>query len=160
MPTECYKIEWTGFYTLDKAHSQPEARKLGLYAVYKPVLFDEPILWYIGKATEIGAQLNKHRQEWQKILSPEQLNELEITIGVLTSLDGMPATERQLGDVESLFLNEYHPKGNDPSTMKGYKGRSALVVSTGKRVKVRKLTAHDKNLVKLIKNSTVTDWGW
>jgi hypothetical protein len=160
MATACYRIEWTGYYSLDKAKNQPEARKLGLYAVYKPTFSGERILLYVGKATEIGTRLNQHRQELQKFSSPEELNELQIAIGVLTSLDGKPATQVQLTDIESLFRNVYHPKGNAKSTMMGYTGRSALVVSTGKIEQFKKLTVHDKNLLKLIKDSIATNYDW
>lgn len=151
MATECFKIEWTGYYSLDKAKNQPEAKKLGLYAVYRVTSYGERILWYLGKATEIRARLNQHIQSWQKAFPPRELDRLQITIGALTSLDGKSATQVQLKHIESMFLNEYHPKGNAKSTMKGYKGRSILVVSNGKIGQFSKLTTHDKHLLKLLR---------
>jgi hypothetical protein len=151
MATECYKIEWTGRYSLSEANSRPEARKLGLYIVYASSSSTIPL--YIGKATEIGTRLKRHREGWQRVLSPSELNTLRIAIGVLTSLDGKPATPKQLSDVEKLYLCKYRPKRNAPSTMQRYSGRSMIVVSTGK--KGRFVVASDKQLVKLIKASTV-----
>jgi len=147
--TECYKIEWTGFYSLNEANSRPEARKAGLYIVFRftPSGGTEPM--YIGKATEIGTRLNKHRQEWQQVLSPSALNKLKIAIGVLTSLDGKPATQKQLSDIEKLVLYVERPERNAPSTKRAYTGRSAIVVNTGKMG--RFITTHDKRLLKLIK---------
>jgi len=161
MATECFKIEWTGYYTVDEAHSQPEARKLGLYAVYKAD-FGEKTLLYIGKATGIGTRLNHYRQTLQKFFPPEELKELQIYIGVLTSLDGESVDQKQLKNIESLFINVYKPERNGESTKKGYKGRSALVVSIGEIGKFKMLTAHDKKLRRLIKDAIVSDydlWG-
>lgn len=149
MGTQCYKIEWTGRYSLSQANSRPEARKLGLYMVFASSTSTIPL--YIGKSTELGKRLNKHRQNWQQVLSPSALNALRIAIGVLTSLDGTPATPKQLSDVEKLYLCEYRPKRNAPSTMQRYTGRSIIVVSTGK--KGRFILASDKQLVKLIKSA-------
>jgi hypothetical protein len=149
MATECYKIEWTGFYSLSEANSRPEAKKLGLYVVFRRTSSGSRIPLYIGKATEIGTRLNKHRQEWQQILSPSVLNKLQIAIGVLTSLDGKPVTQKQLSDIEKLVLYEEHPERNAPSTKKAYTGRSLIVVNTGKMG--RFITTHDKRLLKLIK---------
>jgi len=104
---------------------------------------------YIGKATEIRTRLEKHRQEWQQVLSPSVLNRLRIAIGVVTSLDGKPATQKQLSDIEKLVLCEERPERNARSTMKGYAGPSIIVVNTGKMG--RWITTHDKQLLKLIK---------
>jgi hypothetical protein len=157
MATECFKIEWTGYYSFNKATSRPEANKLGLYAIYKPT-FDEKNLLYVGKATKIGTRLNQHRQALQRLSSPEEVNELQIAIGVLTLLDGKSANQGQLKDIESLFINRYKPERNAPSTKKGYTGRSALVVSTGKTGRFNKLTTHDKTLSILIKDSIISDY--
>lgn len=157
MATECFKIDWTGYYSFNKAKSRPEARKLGLYAIYKPT-FDERILLYVGKATDIGTRLNQHKQALQRLYSPEELNEVQIAIGVLTSLDGKSVNQGQLKDVESLFINKYKPERNAPSTKRGYTGRSALVVSTGKTGRFNKLTTHDKALLILIKDSIISDY--
>jgi hypothetical protein len=156
MATECFKIEWTGYYSLDNAQNRPEARKLGLYAIFKPD-FDERILLYIGKAAEIGARLTQHKQEWRQLYSPEELDEVEIAIGVLTSLDGDPVDREQLKDIESLFINKYKPKRNAPSTKSAYRGRSALVVNTGKRGEFSKITTHDKRLIALLEDSLTND---
>jgi hypothetical protein len=72
---------------------------------------------------------------------------------VLTSLDGKPATAEQLSDVEKVYPCRYCLKRNAPSTMQRYTGRSIIVVSTDK--KGRFVFAYDKQLVKLIKASTV-----
>lgn len=147
MATECYKIEWTGYYSLRDVDSRPEARKLGLYVVYASKSSTIPL--YIGKATEIRTRLNKHRQEWQQALTPGALNRLQVAIGVLTSLDGKPATQKQLSDIEKLYLCECRPKRNAPSTMKAYTGRPIIVINTGKMG--RFIVTHDKRLLKLIK---------
>jgi len=149
---DCFKIDWSGFYPLNEAKSRPEARNLGLYAVYKPEA-NRKILWYVGKATEIGTRLNKHRQEWQQALTPKELDRLLVAIGVLSYLEGSHISPKQLNDIESLFRHEYNPKRNDKSTMKGYQGDSILVVSTGKIGQFDKLTVHDKPLLKLIRDN-------
>jgi hypothetical protein len=147
--TQCFKIEWSGFYSLNEVKSQPEAKKLGLYVVYRTTPSGKRNLWYIGKATEIETRINQHKQQWQQGFTPRELNRLQVLIGVLTSLDGKPATQGQLRDIESLFINEYHPQGNAPSTMKGYRGRSVIIANIGKMG--RFAVTHDKNLLKLLK---------
>lgn len=147
MATQCYRIDWTGFYSLDEAESRPEARKLGLYGVYRFTPRRMPV--YIGKATEIGTRLNKHRQEWRQLLGPSVLNKYRVAIGVVTSLDGKPATQKQLRDIEKLVLCEARPERNAPSTKKGYAGPSIILVNTGKMG--RWIDTHDKQLLKLIK---------
>lgn len=156
MATECFKIEWTGYYSLGNAQNRPEARKLGLYAIFKTD-FDDRDLLYIGKAAEIGVRLTQHKQEWRQLYSPEELDEVEIAIGVLTSLDGDPVNREQLKDIESLFINKYKPKRNAPSTKTGYRGRSALVVSTGKKGQFGNITTHDKRLITLLEDNLTTD---
>jgi hypothetical protein len=152
---DCFKIEWFGFYSLNVAKNRPEARKLGLYAVYKPAS-GKRVLWYIGKAKEIGSRLNQHIQEWQQVLAPKQMEKLSVTIGVIDPLEGSRISPTQLNDIESLFRHEYKPKRNDKSTMKGYGGRSIFVISTGKTGGFNKITAHNKPLLKLIKDNLPT----
>jgi len=149
---DCFKIDWSGFYSLNEAKNRPEANNLGLYAVYKPKS-NRKFLWYIGKAKEIGARLNKHRQEWQQVLTPREMDRLQITIGVISPLEGSSISPKQLNDIESLFRHEYNPERNDKSTMKGYRGSSVLIVSTGKTVQFDKLTVHNKPLLTLIKDN-------
>ena len=152
---DCFSITWSGFFTLDSAKSQPEARKLGLYAVYKPDS-GKKLLWYLGKAKEIGTRLNKHRQDWQQVLTPAQMNRLQVAIGVLEPLEGSRISPTQLNDIESLFRHEYKPKRNDKSTTKGYTGRSVLVISSGKTGLFDKITVHNKALLKSIKDNLVS----
>jgi hypothetical protein len=149
MATECYRIEWTGRYSLSEASSRPEARKLGLYMVFASSTSTNPL--YIGKATRLGTRINRHRQDWRS--SPSELNTVRIAMGVLTSLDGKPATQKQLSDVEKFLIWHDRPKRNAESTKQRYTGRSIIVVSVGR--KGRLVLASDKQLVKLIRTSRV-----
>jgi len=149
---DCFKINWTGYYSLNEAKSCREAKKLGVYAVYRPI-GGKKVLWYFGKATEIGARLDDHRKEWQQVLSQNQIGKLQVAIGVIEFLEGNQVSQKQLGHIESLYLNEYRPKRNNESTMKGYKGDSILIINTGKTGQFPKITVHDKPLLKLIRDN-------
>ena len=152
---DCFRIDWTGYYSLNDAIGRQEAKKLGVYAVYKPTT-KKKSLWYFGKATNIGKRLDDHRKEWQQILSPTQMSKLQVAIGVIKLLEGEKVSQPQLKDTESLFINEYNPERNDPSTKKGYKGKSILIINTGKIGLFSKITIHDKSLLKQIKDNLIT----
>lgn len=152
---DCFKIDWTGYYSLNDAINRHEANTMGVYAVYKPTT-KKKSLWYFGKATNIGKRLDDHRKEWQQALSPVQMSKLQVAIGVVKFLEGEKVSQPQLGCIESLFINEYEPERNDPSTKKGYKRKSILIISTGKIGLFSKITIHDKNLLKQIKDNLVT----
>jgi predicted GIY-YIG superfamily endonuclease len=152
---DCFKIDWTGYYSLNEAINRHEAKKMGVYAVYKPTT-KKKSLWYFGKATNIGKRLDDHRKEWQQALSPVQMSKLQVAIGVVKSLEREKTSQPQLGYIESLFINEYKPERNDLSTKKGYKGKSVLIISAGKTGLFSKITTHDKNLLKQIKDNLVT----
>ena len=158
MAIECYKVEWTKPYPFKEAVNRPEARQIGIYAIYRSAGSKKP--QYIGKSQELGRRLGEHQQGFSHT-GVKDTKKIFYSFGTIYSLSGSITTAdispQQLRDVESFFINELQPLGNDIATKKHYKGISLIVINTGKPVPFSKVMAHNKDLLKLLKtNLTLT----
>lgn len=158
MAIECYKIEWTKPYSFKEAINRPEARQLGIYAIYDTIKTKKRLI-YIGKSQEIGRRLVEHQQGISHFMGKTS-KKPHCSFGTIYSLSGSITTadisQKQLRDVESFFINEFQPSGNNSSTKKRYKGTSLIVINTGKPISFGKIVAHNKDLLKLIKATLTT----
>lgn len=159
MPIECYKIDWSKPFSFTEAVNQPEARQLGIYAIYKTVSAKK-ILCYIGKSQEIGRILSEHKQGISHMFSEKDIKKHCVCFGTIYWLRGSISTvdisPQQLREVESFFINELRPDGNGESTKKRYIGESVIIINTGKLISLDKVMAHNKELLKLLKDNLVT----
>lgn len=114
---------------------------------------------YIGKSQDLGRRLGEHQQGFSHI-GDKETKKLSYSFGTIYSLSGSITTAdispQQLRDVESFFINELQPLGNDPATKKRYKGTSLIVINIGKPVPFDKVIAHNKELLKLLKANLTT----
>ena len=166
MAIECYKVEWTKPYSFKEAFNRPEARQFGIYAIYDTIKTKKRLI-YIGKSQEIGKRLTEHQQGISHFMGKTS-KKLYCSFGTIYSLSGSITTTdispKQLRDVESFFINEFQPSGNNASTKKRYKGTSLIVINAGKPISFGKIIAHNKELLKLLKanltakKSTSPDW--
>ena len=136
MAIECYKVEWTKPYPFKEAVNRPEARQVGIYAIYKTASSKQKPL-YIGKSQDLGRRLGEHQQGFSHI-GGKNTKKLSYSFGTIYSLSGSITTAdispQQLRDVESFFINELQPLGNGAATKKRYKGASLIVINIGKPV--------------------------
>jgi hypothetical protein len=154
---DCYKIEWKGFFSLDDAPNRPETKEDGVYAYYKASTKKTNELWYIGKTKDFGRRLNEHKRGASHFQGEKDLGKLSICFGTIYFMQGSKTSTdispKQLGDIESFFINFANPapKGNSEATKKGYKGESILVVNTGTIGSFDKIMCRNPELLKLIK---------
>src|ERR1035437_8414490 len=156
MAIELFQINWSELYSFDKASNHPEAKESGVYALYKSIGGNKK-LHYIGKSNDFMKRFGVHRQNTAHMYSETDLKSCYVTFGIMSSFDKSKMSyeilPEQLKDCESFLINELLPQGNDPSTKKGYKGSTIIIINSGKLVKpLKKVMIHNPMLEKLLKN--------
>ncbi len=158
---ECFKIEWKGPFSFADAQNSPEARESGIYLVYKLVKGSQ-ILSYVGKSQQTGKRLSQHLQGFTHVLSDKEINKIAVFFGTIYCMEGSRTsaniTPKQLGDIESFFINTIRPVGNSDATKKGYKGEHLMIIntSTGGKLKFRsfdKVMCNNPDFLKLLKEN-------
>ena len=129
MAIECFKIEWTKPFPLDKVLLQPEAKGGGIYFLFKGGT-RKPL--YIGKATRFDNRLSTHKQSLFRMMSEAERKRCTARLGLISSFErnrmSDTITPAQLGSVENFFITKLQPKGNGDSTKKRDTGKYPLIV--------------------------------
>lgn len=151
---DCFKVDWGDFYLLETAHEHAPP-SIGIYAMFetrgKTHIIDR--LLYMGKAKNIRERIRKHKHEWTHTQSNEVKNARCFCFGEIKPLIGRLVSPNQLGDIESILINNLKPEGNDAQTKKGYVGKPILVISSGKHDSLRRVVCHDNKLLALLAES-------
>jgi hypothetical protein len=158
MAIECFEIKWTKLFPLSEIANQPEIKQGGVYARII-ITGGTKKLHYIGKSTDFRQRTRYHRQATSHL--GFDLKKHYISLGIVSVFDGIimspKCTSNQLNDVESYLRNTARPKGNDPSTLKGYNGSPIIIVNTGTIPKpLKKFMSHSPILLKVLGKGTTT----
>jgi hypothetical protein len=157
MPIECFKIEWTKSLPFNKALLQPEAKRRGVYALFKGNI-KKP--YYIGKARTFDNRLSIHKQSIFRMMSEAERKKCYISFGIVSSFkishmtDAI--TDAELRSVESFLITRIQPIGNGDSTKKRYTGKLPMIIAnTGSMFKgLQKFMSQNNDLLKVLGKAT------
>jgi hypothetical protein len=157
MAIEIFHIEWTKVLPIEKALSQSSSKEGGVYIMFRGIgsLYKPQ---YIGMSKEFIKRCSTHRNDITKITGNDT-NKFFISFGLVSCFDNcrmsQDVTPQQLRDIESFFINEIKPAGNDSSTKKSYKGKP-LIIFNHSDARLRKLfkkqMTNTPDLIKLLKS--------
>jgi hypothetical protein len=159
MAIEVFQVEWTKLLRFDRALTQSVAQEGGIYAMYveTPRIYQ---LHYIGKSKDFYKRSGTHRNSASHLMTEAQQKKCFISFGLISCFEksrmSHDITPEQLRDIESFFINEFKPHGNDQSTKKGYKGHPIIVFNTGKRGFMGETLSNCPDLIKLLKANLTT----
>jgi len=133
MAIECFKIEWTKAFPLDKVLLQPEAKRGGIYFLFKGGI-RKP--YYVGKATRFDSRLSTHKQSFFRMMSETERKKCSVRLGFISSFEKShmsdTITPTQLSSIENFFITKLQPTGNGESTKQRDTGKYPLIaINTG-----------------------------
>ena len=153
MAIEVFQIEWTKLQPLDKALTQAIAQEGGVYIIVESTTNGMKPL-YIGKTTSFYNRSSTHRN-YASHLTVTKSKKYSISFGIISCFDkshiSHDITPEQLKEIESFFINEFKPHGNDLSTKKGYKGQPIIIFNSGARLFASNILTNCPDLVKILK---------
>ena len=172
MAIECFKIEWTKPSPFDKALLKPEAKRGGVYALFKG---ETKKPYYIGKANRFDKRLSTHKQTIFRMMSEAERRKCRISFGIVSSFetshmtDVIPAV--QLGPIENFLIMRVQPIGNGDSTKKRYTGRLPMIIAnTGSVFRgLNKFMSQNNELLQVLGKATTRkstsyyerdEWDW
>jgi len=130
MAIECFEIKWTKTYPFDKALLQPEAKRGGVYALFKGEV-KKP--HYIGKATRFDNRLSKHKRSIFRMMNEAERKKCYISFGIVSSFEISHmtdvVTDTQLSSIENFLIMRLQPIGNGDSTKKRYTGKLPMIIA-------------------------------
>jgi excinuclease UvrABC nuclease subunit len=157
MAIECFEINWTKPFPLEKIARQIEAKRGGIYFIFKSGV-GKP--YYIGKATNFEKRLNTHKQAFSRIMSEAELKRCTVRLGLISSFETTHMsdtfTSTQLGSIENFFITQLQPKGNGGNTKKRDTGKYPLIaINTGNLCTgMGKYMSQSNDLLKALGKST------
>ena len=169
MAIECFKIAWTKSSPFDKALLKPEAKRGGVYALFKGET-KKPL--YIGKANRFDKRLSTHKQTIFRMMSEAERRKCRISFGIVSSFDIShmtdAITDAQLGGIENFLIMKVQPSGNGDSTKKRYTGKLPIIIAnTGSVFRgLNRFMSQNKELLQVLGKATTRrstsydEWGW
>jgi len=158
MAIECFKIEWTKLFSFDKALLQPQAKRKGVYGLFKG---KAQKLYYIGKSGTFGNRLSFHRQSIFRMMSEPERKRGYISFGTVSSFEISHmtdiVTDTQIRSIENSLIMTLQPIGNGGSTKIRDTGKlPMIIVNTGTLFKgLQKFMSQNKELLQVLgKNAT------
>ncbi|HEY40300.1 MAG TPA: hypothetical protein G4O18_00375 [Dehalococcoidia bacterium] len=159
MAIECFKIEWTKPFLFDKVLLQPEAKRGGVYALFKK---GTTKAYYIGKATRFDSRLSIHRQSIFRLMSEAERKRCFVRLGLISSFEvnhmSDTVSASQLGGIENFLITRLQPIGNGDSTKRRDTAKyPMIVINTGNTFGgLQKYMSQSSELLKALGKTTTT----
>ncbi len=148
---EWFKIDWKGYYSIDTAPDKPEAKDIGVYAIYEMKGREPEKLLYVGETytQTFSTRLKQHRKDW---IPRYEGTKMAVCFGKIAFPAGKKISRQIVLDIERLLIHKLIPPINT-SGKKGYKGREIFVFNIGKNGngKIHSLITDDKEFLPLLR---------
>jgi len=164
---ECFKIEWTRLFPFDKALLQPEAKRGGVYSLFKG---ENQKPHYIGKANRFDKRLTTHKRAIFRMMSETERKKCRISFGIVSSFEmsrmSDAVTDAQLRSIENFPITRIQPIGNGDSTKKRDTGKFPMIIAnTGTLFKgLKRLMSQSDELLRVLgkdtKKKSVSSLAW
>ena len=146
---EWFRVHWKGPFSVDVSPNRPEARGIGVYAIYGMQGREFHRLLYIGETYKqnFGTRLKQHKKDWlDKVEEPKKA----VCFGVVYLPKDKRISGKRVLDVERFLIHKKSPPFNNVSK-RGYKGREILVINTGKLGLLPVAAADDDDFIALLR---------
>lgn len=156
MAIECFKIEWTKPFPFDKALLQPQAKRKGVYGLFKG---KAQKLYYIGKSGTFGNRLSFHRQSIFRMMSEPERKRCYISFGVISSFEISHmtdvVTDTQIRSIENFLITTLQPIGNGRNTKRDTGKLPMIIANTGTLFKgLQKFMSQNNELLQVLGKTT------
>lgn len=135
---------------MDTAHTRPESRNYGIYAIHEMESRVPRKLLYIGETytQDFGKRMKQHQRDW---LHKYNGVRMVVSFGRICTPNGKRISQEIVFDIEGVLIHNLIPPCNT-SGKKGYRGREGIIVfNTGKSGVLSNVVSDDKELLSLLR---------